>query len=440
MVGSADYNNVKISGQINMADRPRQPGSSFKPFNYVYAFQHGLSPATSVLDAPVAIPDTGNPDDNGWYEPTDYDQMWHGTVTLRTALQNSLNVPAVKVEQYDSSVGGSVRATVGQQAVNMGIKSLFADNPHCCGWATTLGGMEQGVRLVEETSAYGTFGTLGTTVPPVSIWKVYDRTTHKLLYSAQADGPKPVQVLKPPYAYVMTNVLSDNASRCLPSVCEFGLDSPLNLGRPAAAKTGTTNSFTDNWTVGYTPDIVTGVWVGNADSSPMVGTTGITGAAPIWHDYMLKALQILNLPPKPFPEPPGVDAGTTCRLPGDYAAYSTMGYDIFAGLVPYCSVGSYDTTLPVAPQQQSVPYQPPVQQAPVQQSVQQPAPLPTAAPAAPAVPTPIPQPPAVQQQPVQQAPVQQAPPPPAQPAQPAAPTQPSNPAPSTGIPGVQPSP
>ncbi|HEX6508089.1 MAG TPA: transglycosylase domain-containing protein [Chloroflexota bacterium] len=426
MVGSADYKNVAISGQINMATSPRQPGSSFKPFNYIYAFQHGLSPATSVLDAPIAIPDTGNAADGGWYEPKDYDLLWHGSVTIRTALQNSLNIPAVKVEQYDSSVGGSVRDTVGQQAVNMGIKSLFSDNPHCCGWATTLGGMERGVRLVEETSAYGTFGTLGKTVPPISIRKVYDRTTGKLLYDAATDGPKGTQAVPPPYAYVMNNVLSDNQSRCTPAVCEFGLDSSLNLGRPVAAKTGTTTSFTDNWTVGYTPDIVTGVWVGNADNSPMVNSTGITGAAPIWHDYMLQAFQTLNLPPKVFPQPSGVDAGTTCRLPGAYAAYSSMGYDIFAGIVPYCSVGSsYSSTLPVPPQQQSVPYQPPVQQAPVQQQATQPAALPTAAP--------------VQQAPVQQSPVQQ---PPAQPTQPTAgqqnPTQPSNP--STGIPGVQPSP
>ncbi len=348
MVGSADYKNVAISGQINMATSPRQPGSSFKPFNYIYAFEHGLSPATTVLDEPVAIPDTGNPADGGWYEPTNYDHLWHGTVTLRTALQNSLNIPAVKVEQYDASVAGSVRASIGQQAVKMGIKSLFQDNPNCCGWATTLGGMERGVRLIEETSAFGAFGTLGNTVPPVSIERVYDRTTHKLLYDAQRDGPKPVQVVQPQYAYIMNNVLSDNDSRCTPAVCEFGLDSPLNVGRPAAAKTGTTNGFTDNWTVGYTPDVVTGVWVGNADNTQMVGTTGITGAAPIWHDFMLQEFNILKLPVKPFVQPPGVDAGTTCRLPGAYASYSTMGYDIFAGIVPYCGVGTYNTSLPGA--------------------------------------------------------------------------------------------
>jgi membrane peptidoglycan carboxypeptidase len=200
----------------------------------------------------------------------------------------------------------------------------------------------------------------------------------------------------------MNNVLSDNASRCTPSVCEFGPDSALNLGRPVAAKTGTTNGFTDNWTVGYTPDLVTGVWVGNADDSQMVNSTGITGAAPIWHDFMIQAFNILKLPPVSFPQPAGVDAGSTCRLPGAYASYSTMGYDVFAGIVPYCGVGaSYAATLPAA--------------------------LPTAAP--------------IQQAPVQQAPVQAAPtiaPVQAVPAVPAAPVATSPPA--AGVPGVQPSP
>jgi membrane peptidoglycan carboxypeptidase len=433
MVGSTDYKNVAISGQINMATSPRQPGSSFKPFNYIYAFSHGLSPATSVLDGPVAIPDTGNPFDNGVYAPTDYDHLWHGIVSLRTALQNSLNVPAVRVEQYDASVGGSVRDTVAQQALTMGVKSLFSDNPNCCGWSLTLGGMDHGVRLVEETSAYGTFGTLGNTVPPVSIRRVYDRTTGKLLYDSQQDGPKSTQVVKPQYAYIMNNVLSDNESRCMPSVCEFGTDSPLNLGRPVAAKTGTTNGFTDNWTVGYTPDLVTGVWVGNADNTPMVGTTGITGAAPIWHDFMLKAFDILKLPAVPFPQPAGVNAGSTCRLPGAFASYSSMGYDIFAGIVPYCGVGStYAANVPIPQTGQTTPYQAPVttQASPVVQ--QQPAALPTAAP--------IQQAP-VQQAPVQQAPVQSAPTtPPVQSAPtavPAAPTAPVVPPPSSG---VQPSP
>ncbi|MDQ2742968.1 MAG: penicillin-binding protein, partial [Chloroflexota bacterium] len=356
MVGSPDYNDTQHSGQINMADSPRQPGSSFKPFNYIFAFQHGLSPGTSVVDGPLAIPDQGNPADGGWYEPTDYDHTWHGTVTLRLALDNSLNVPAVKVEQYGASVFPNLGLwSIRNQAIKMGIKSLAADNPHCCGWALTLGGMEHGVRLVEETAAYGVFGTEGKQVPPIAIWKVYDRSTHKLLWddSQEVKSAENNQVVPAPYAYEMDNVLEDDASRCTPQVCEFGLGSDLYLGRPAGAKTGTTNAFTDNWTVGFTPQLVTGVWVGNADNSPMVGTTGITGAAPIWHDFMLKAVSMLNLPPVDFPQPPGVYYGSECRVAGPYTSFGTMPYDIYVGQIPYCSVGGGDqSTLPVPQSQQ----------------------------------------------------------------------------------------
>lgn len=372
MVGSADYS--APGGQINMADTPRQPGSSFKPFNYIYAFENGVGPATTVLDGPLAIPDTGNPADGGWYEPTDYDHLWHGDVTLRIALQNSLNVPAVKVEQYDASVGGSIQNTVEATAIKLGITSLKADNPNCCGWALTLGGMEHGVRLVEETGAYGAFATGGHRVQPIAIQKVVDRSTGKVLYDAgSTTSPGTTmyraykqQVVPPADAYVMNNVLSDNASRCTPAVCEFGLDSPLNLGRTAAAKTGTTNGFTDNWTVGYTPDIVTGVWVGNTDNSPMVGTTGVTGAAPIWNQFMLKAFDILQLPPKDFVQPAsGVYYSSECRQPTGYGGFvvSTFSYDVWAPLDPLCSIGTNNTTLPV-PQtdsayQQPQPYIPP---------------------------------------------------------------------------------
>jgi membrane peptidoglycan carboxypeptidase len=373
MVGSADYNNKAISGQVNMAISPRQPGSSFKPFNYVYGFQHGLGPGTTVYDGPLSIPDPGNPEDGGYYQPTDYDHQWHGTVTLRVALQNSLNVPAVKVEQYGATCGTCGKNglwNIANEAMNLGITSLKSDNPHCCGWSLTLGGMERGVRLVEETSAYGAFATGGYRVQPTAIVKVLDRTTHKVLWDLNTSGTykNRAQVLAPEYAYLMNNVLSDDASRCTPQVCEFGTGSDLYLGRPAGAKTGTTNSFTDNWTVGYVPDLVTGVWVGNADNSAMVGTTGITGAAPIWHDYMLKAFGMLNIPVMSFTQPAGVYSGSLCRLPDAYGSPSSGVFDIWAGVEPYCSVGtSYGSVLP----QQSTSYQAPaVPQQPVYQAPQ----------------------------------------------------------------------
>lgn len=403
MVGSADYNNSAIHGQINMAVTPRQPGSSFKPFNYVYAFQHGLGPGTTVLDGPLAIPDTGNVNDGGWYEPTDYDHQWHGTVTLRVALQNSLNVPAVKVEQYGASCGTcgpNGLWNIADQAMKMGITSLKSDNPTCCGWSLTLGGMAHGVRLVEETSAYGAFATGGYRVQPTAIVKVLDRTTHKVLWDLNTSGAyaNRVQVLKPEYAYLMNNVLSDDASRCTPQVCEFGVGSKLYLGRPAGAKTGTTESFTDNWTVGYVPDLVTGVWVGNANSNPMQGTTGVTGAAPIWHDYMLSAFNMLNIPVMSFPQPAGVYSGSLCRLPDAYGSPSSGVFDIWAGVEPYCSVGSQQSSsLPIP--QQSSPYQAPA--VPQQPAAQAPVAAPTA---------PVPQPTAPPVlQPTAAAPVVQAP-------------------------------
>lgn len=379
MVGTANPNGP--AGQINMADTPRQPGSSFKPFNYEFAFQHGLGPGTTVNDAPLSLPDTGNPADGGVYAPMDYDLQWHGLVTLRVALQNSLNVPAVKVEEYSASQTpnggphGTIGASTGDNAVKLGIKSLYADNPHCCGYATTLGGMERGVRLVEETSAYAVFDTLGHPVQPFGITKVLDRHTGKLLWSARSAmrQEQQQQIIPAADAYLIDNVLSDNNSRCTPVVCEFGLNSPLYLGRPAAAKTGTTNAYTDNWTVGYTPQLVTGVWVGNADDSPMVGTTGVTGAAPIWNQFMTYAMSALRLPATDWPTPSGVLYGSICRQQTPYGPVEeNTGYDVYAVTAPWCSVENATGMAPstqVAPpiQSQAPPVQVPTQPvAPVQ--------------------------------------------------------------------------
>jgi membrane peptidoglycan carboxypeptidase len=367
MVGSPNYYDKAISGQYNMADTPRQPGSSFKPFNYAYAFMNGLSPATNVLDGPLAIPDTGNQLDGGWYEPTDYDHSWHGTVSLRVALDNSLNVPAVRVEQYDAQKAGggqnSIKDSVGALAVKMGVTDLFNENPTCCGWALTLGGLDYGVRLVQETSGFGAFATGGNKVPPIPVLVVRNRTTGKVIWDARQHFNFNDSVLPAPVAYIMNNVLSDNNARCTPAVCEFGTTSPLYLGRTAAAKTGTTNAFTDNWTVGYTPDIVTGVWVGNANNTPMaVGVSGITGAAPIWNSVMLKAFDVLHLAPDEFPVPSGVTWGSTCRAQGPYGvSYLGSSYEVYYGQqgVPLCAIGSATPSYLPIPQQGQSAYQPP---------------------------------------------------------------------------------
>jgi membrane peptidoglycan carboxypeptidase len=350
MVGSANYH--ATAGQINMAISPRQPGSSMKPFNYIWAFQHGVGPGTTVVDSPIQLPDPDDTLNHGWYVPINYDHQFHGQITVRQALANSLNVPAVKVEYY---VTGA--ANVAATAHKFGMKSLYRDNPglgcNVC-YSVTLGGLARGTRLIEETAAYGVFASGGWTVPPVAIWKIVRRDTGQVIFcSAQCPaGVKPAawltrerkQVLDAGHAYEMTNVLSDNDARCTPQVCEFGLTSPLVLSHPAAAKTGTTNDWTDNWTVGYTPQIVTGVWTGNADYSPMVNVIGITGAAPIWQQFMEGAFTTLNLPAVPFIQPPGVLRGSQCTIPSSTTAPSSTpiyGYgpeDIYVGKPPMCRV------------------------------------------------------------------------------------------------------
>jgi membrane peptidoglycan carboxypeptidase len=323
MVGSAHFSDR--TGQINMAISPRQPGSSMKPFNYIYAFTHGnVAPGTQVSDSPIILPDPNDTQHHGWYMPADYDRLFHGPVTLRQALANSLNVPAVKVEYYITSP-----KNVARTAANFGMTSLYRDNPglgcSVC-YAVTLGGLMRGTRLLEETSAYGVFSTGGWTVPPVAIWKVIQRSTGKVLFCSE-DCPRGVkaapwivkarhQVLDAAHAAEMTQVLSDDNARCTPQVCEFGLNSALQLSRPAAAKTGTTESFTDNWTVGYTPQIVTGVWAGNSDHSQMQNVIGVTGAAPIWHQYMESAFELLHLPVQNFAIPTNLVTTNQCMMPG----------------------------------------------------------------------------------------------------------------------------
>jgi membrane peptidoglycan carboxypeptidase len=347
MVGSAHYR--EKAGQINMTISPRQPGSSMKPFNYIWAFQHGVSPGTEVVDSPVQLPDPNDTEHHGWYVPVDYDHQFHGAVTAREALANSLNVPAVKVEYY---VTGAQH--VAQNAARFGMSSLYKDNPGlACSvcYSVTLGGLARGTRLLEETAAYGVFATGGLKVPPIAIWKIVRRSTGQMLYCSE-DCPASVtpaswllrarkRVLDLAHAYEMTDVLSDNNARCAPQVCEFGLTSPLVLSHPAAAKTGTTNDWTDNWTVGYTPQIVTGVWTGNADHTPMVNVIGITGAAPIWQQYMEGAFGILNLPPEPFIAPPNVVRSAECSVPGTSAvraipALGTPDLYVLHDPIPMC--------------------------------------------------------------------------------------------------------
>ncbi len=309
MVGSADFYNDAISGQVNMAVSPRQPGSSIKPLTYTAAFEKGWTPATLIWDVPTEFPPSGDPNDtNPPYVPVNYDGKFHGPVTVRTALANSLNIPAVKTLQfvgiYDDPNTPEPDGFI-NFAKKMGITTLTGDQ---YGLSLTLGGGD--VTLLELTGAYAIFANGGRRVPPVSITKITDYQGN-VVY--QYDPPAGDQVIRPEHAYLMTSILSDNQARAM----EFGTNSVLNLDFPVAAKTGTTNDFRDNWTLGYTPDLAVGVWVGNADYTPMVNTTGLSGAAPIWSNFMKTAIQQLTGGnPTPFSRPAGIVDRVICTVSG----------------------------------------------------------------------------------------------------------------------------
>ena len=279
MVGSADFNNAEISGQVNMAlTQTRQPGSSIKPITYLAALEKEWTPATIIWDVPVSLSPSGRPDDySDPYEPVNYDGRFHGPVTLRSALANSYNIPAVQALRYigiyDDPATPQEDGFI-SMAKRLGITSLTRDD---YGLSLTLGGGE--VSLLEMTGAFAVLANEGQRVAPVAITKVVDHTGKVVSEYTATEG---AQIVRPAHAYLISDILSDNNARAP----MFGTDSVLNLPFQAAVKTGTTNDYRDNWTIGYTPDLVIGVWVGNADYTPMLNTTGIAGAAPIWSRLM----------------------------------------------------------------------------------------------------------------------------------------------------------
>jgi 1A family penicillin-binding protein len=305
MVGSPDFNNDAISGQINMATSPtRQPGSSIKPFTYLAAFEKGWTPSTWIWDVPTQFPDGANPP----YEPRNYDGTFHGGLTVRTALANSFNIPAVKALEfvgiYDDPNTEQKEGLIGM-AERLGVTSLTRDD---YGLSLTLGGGD--VSLLDMTSAYAVIANGGQKIPPVAILKITDFAGEVIFeYKPQAGE----QVIRAEHAYLISSILSDNEARSF----TFGRNSRLNLSFPVAAKTGTTNDIRDNWTMGYTADLVTGVWVGNADYTPMVSSSGLSGAAPVWSEFMEFAVPYLtNGAPTPFNRPPGIVDMVVCGLSG----------------------------------------------------------------------------------------------------------------------------
>ncbi len=292
MVGSADFYNDDIDGQVNVALRPRQPGSSIKPITYAAAFERGWTAATFIMDITTEFPDGANPP----YVPHNHDNQEHGPVLVRGALARSLNIPAVKTLQFVTLPG------MLEMANRLGIASL---NRPDYGLSLTLGGGD--VTLLEMSAAYGTFANGGRRLHPAGILRIEDNSGRIIRQAPDEAGQ---QVLDEGHTYLITSILADKEAR-LPT---FGPNNVLELSRPAAAKTGTTDDYRDAWTIGYTPDLVAGVWVGNADNTPMERVYGSRGAGPIWHAFMEEALR--DRPVRDFDMPSGMEVVEVCPISG----------------------------------------------------------------------------------------------------------------------------
>ncbi len=294
LAGSRDFSNSP-GGQINGAWTPRSPGSALKPFTYLLALERGHTAASVLPDLAVEYPTP-----TGAYRPVNFDRQFHGPVSLRHALANSLNVPAVRLLD---DLGGP--AVLHETLETLGLTSIDAE-PSSYGLGLTLGTAE--VRLLELTNAYATLARLGNYTPyklslssndPELDESVIPASRRSELDDKSVDDPKnPKSRIqdRPPTltrlfsadaAYILADILSDNRARS----AAFGLHSPLRFdnGLRVAAKTGTSTDFRDNWCLGFTPDYTVGVWVGRFDNQPLQGISGVSGAGPIFHDLMVRA-------------------------------------------------------------------------------------------------------------------------------------------------------
>lgn len=309
MNGSADFSSKdpRIGGQYNAALAYRQPGSSIKPIIYAAAFQMGWYPGIVLPDVKTYFPyptdgyTALNPNDlKSSYSPPDYGNKYNNIRgTIRTDIANSFNVPAVKTFEYagiDNVVNMARR--LGVTAIDEDAAKLHKVDYHqAFGPALALGGAE--VPLIQLTGAYQVFANQGVRIPPKNVLDMWDNYGHHL-YHFDPTHPGGVQVISPQIAYLVTSILSDEPARAF----EFAGDHILSMydwqqadgqKHEAAAKTGTTNDFKDNWTMGYTPDVVVGVWSGNANNAPLNNVIGITGAGPIWHSVIERASGTCNL-------------------------------------------------------------------------------------------------------------------------------------------------
>lgn len=279
MVGSRDYNNQDIDGNFNVAiSNNRNPGSSLKPIIYAAAFEKGMTSSTMVMDVKTEFPGV---DERQPYVPVNYDGKFHGPIQLRYALANSLNIPAVKV--------------LGRTGIDKGMRKAFemgitnweptTENKSKVGLSLVLGG--RGASLMDEMTAYGVLANKGKRMESVSILKVTNNKGEVLYEYKKKEGKK---VLSEEIAFIISHILLDKSARAM----TFGTSSWLDVkGKTVSVKTGTTDEKRDNWTIGYSPSVVVGVWVGNSDNSPMNSAiaSGVTGASPIWNKIMAYALR-----------------------------------------------------------------------------------------------------------------------------------------------------
>lgn len=288
-----------------MAVTPRQPGSSFKPIYYTEALSQKLiTPATVLRDEPTTFGSS--------YQPENYDFAYRGDITVRRALANSLNIPAVKVmEQL-----GVAEAI--ETAERMGIE--IEGNEEELGLSLALGTAE--VELLDMVNAYAVFASQGNQFEPTLIASIQDKY-NKTIFEYE---PQDEQVVDEDASFLISSILSDDAARA----ATFG--SSLSIGRPAAVKTGSTEDNRDAWTIGYTPGLVTGVWVGNNEHKPMGAIGGSAGAGPIW----VRAMQdfLGASPPAEFQQPSGVEEVFVCTVNGSYNEYFIRGTASDACAVP----------------------------------------------------------------------------------------------------------
>ncbi len=292
MVGSRDFFDTKIEGQYNIATALRQPGSSFKPIVYAAAFALGYTPETVLFDVPTQFSSLcdayGNPkagvNSSACYMPENYDGLFRGPISLRDALAQSLNVPAVKL-LYLTGINNAI-----ELAQKMGLSTI--KDPARYGLSLVLGGGE--ITLLELTNAYGVFANNGIYSKPQGILEVRDASGTLL----EKYSPAQTQVLPDTVTSLISSVLADQAAK----IPAYGSNSPLFFGeRPVASKTGTTNDYRDVWVVGYTPSVVIGMWGGNNNNTPIDKSVAGLVLAPIWHKAMVAAIGTSSI--EYFPEP-----------------------------------------------------------------------------------------------------------------------------------------